>query len=227
MVAPFLMMASMAARQRKELQQAMKDFLNKAKALEKENEAVQKKKAEEEAAAAAATDAAKASGKADISSMDLEKVSLDLDGALLVNGGKEGEEDGSGEDNLLVDVVHVLDKTLPVKKRSRNTEEERRKSHAALASTPSLLWQSSFIPHNYDYSRVIMEGLAWLDQDDKVAQLIGLVEMLLTNGKMVDSFFVINPVTIGGGEERPQGRQGCTNKHDGARWLCQAFRTKH
>ncbi len=64
-----------------------------------------KKKAEEEVAAAAATDAAKAIGKADIDGMDLKEVSLDSDGALLANGGKEGEEDGMGEDNLLVDVV--------------------------------------------------------------------------------------------------------------------------
>ncbi len=123
-VTPFLMAASAAARQRKELQQAMKDSLNKAKAFEKEKETARKKKAQEEAAAAAATNAAKASGTADIDGMDLEEVSLDLDGALLANGGKEGEEDETGEDNLLAGVVRVLDKTTPVKKRSRNTEEE-------------------------------------------------------------------------------------------------------
>jgi hypothetical protein len=102
----------------------MKDSLNKAKALEKEKEAVRKKKAEEEAATAAATDAAKASGKADINGMDLEEVFLDLDRALLANGGKEGEDNGTGEDNSLAEVLRVLDETLPVKKRSRNTEEE-------------------------------------------------------------------------------------------------------
>ncbi len=122
-VMPFSMAASAAARQRKESQQAMKDSLNKAKALEKEKEAAQKKKAEEEAAAAAATDAAKACGTVDINGMDLEEVSLDLDGALLANRGKEGEEDETGEDNLLVGVVCVLDETTPVKKRSRNMEE--------------------------------------------------------------------------------------------------------
>ncbi len=37
--------------------------------------------------------------------------------------------------------------------------------------------------------------------DDKVAQFIGLVETLLTNGRLVDSFFVINPVTIGLGKK--------------------------
>ncbi len=204
-VTPFLMAASAAAWQRKELQQAMKDSLNKAKALEKEKEAARKKKAEEEAVAAAATDAAKASGAADIDGIDLKEVSLDLDGALLANGGKEGEEDGMGEDNRLAGVVHNLDKTTPVKKRSRNTEEEQRKSHAAGALKPLLLRQSSVISHNYGYSRVIMEGSAWLDQDDKAAQFIRLVGMLLTNGKMVDSFFVINLVIIGGGEERTQG----------------------
>ncbi len=71
--------------------------------------------------------------------------------------------------------------------------------HVAVASTPLSLLQSSFILHNFSYLRVIMEGLARLDQDDKVAQFIGLVGTLLTNGRMVDSFFVINPVTIGEG----------------------------
>ncbi len=81
-VKPISMAASVAARQRKESQQAMKDSLNKAKALEKEKEAARKKKAEEEVAAAAATVAAKVSGKVDINGMDLKEVSLDLDGAL-------------------------------------------------------------------------------------------------------------------------------------------------
>ncbi len=88
-----------------------------------------------------------------------------------------------------------------MKKRSRNTEEEQHKSHAAVALTPLLLRQRSFNPHNHGYSRVIMEGSAWLDQDDKAVQFIGLVGTLLTNGKMVDSFFVINLVTIGGGKK--------------------------
>jgi hypothetical protein len=78
-------------------------------------------------------------------------------------------------------------------------EEEQCKSHAVVALTPLLLWQSSFIPHNYGYSRVIMEGSVWLDQDDNAVQFIGLFKMLLMNGKMVDSFFVINLMTIGGG----------------------------
>ncbi len=46
-----------------------------------------------------------------------------------------------------------------------------------------------------------MEGSVWLDQDDNAVQFIGLFKMLLMNGKMVDSFFVINPVTIGGGNK--------------------------
>ncbi len=182
-VTPFSMAASTAAWQRKESQQAMKDSLNKAKALEKEKEAAQEKKAEEEVAAAAATNVANARGMADIDGMDLEEVFLDLDKALLANGGKEGEEDKTGEDNLLAGVVHVLDKTTPVKKRSRNTEEEQRKSHATGALKPPLLWQSSVVPHNYGYPRVIMESSARLDHEDEAAQFIGLVGMLLTNGR--------------------------------------------
>ena len=46
-----------------------------------------------------------------------------------------------------------------------------------------------------------MEGLARLDSDDKVAQFIGLVGVLVTNRKMIDLFFVVNLVIIGGGKK--------------------------
>ncbi len=48
---------------------------------------------------------------------------------------------------------------------------------------------------------MIVEGSARLDGDDKVAQFIGMVGVLLTNGRKIDSFFVVNPVMIGGGKK--------------------------
>jgi hypothetical protein len=48
------------------------------------------------------------------------------------------------------------------------------------------------------YPRVIVEGSAQLESKDKVAQFIGLIGTLLTNGKMVDKHFVLNLVIIGG-----------------------------
>ena len=46
------------------------------------------------------------------------------------------------------------------------------------------------------YPRVIVEGSARLESKDKVVQFIGLIRMLLTNGKMVDWHFVHNPSII-------------------------------
>ena len=48
---------------------------------------------------------------------------------------------------------------------------------------------------------MIVEGSARLDNKDKVAQFIGLVGAVLTNGKLVDLSFVLNPVIIGGGRK--------------------------
>ena len=46
---------------------------------------------------------------------------------------------------------------------------------------------------------MIVEGWARLESDDKVAQFIGLIGVVLMNGKLIDPFFVLNPVIIGGG----------------------------
>ena len=43
--------------------------------------------------------------------------------------------------------------------------------------------------------------MARLEREDKVAQFIGLVRVVLTNGKLVDPFFVLNPMIIGGGRK--------------------------
>ncbi len=113
----------------------------------------------------------------------------------------ETESDEEEEDETLDNVARVLtmEHDSPVRRRSRPVAS--RRTSTVVAATPPTLRQSSFIPHNYGYLRVIVEGSARLDDDDKVAQFIGLVGVLLTNGRMIDSFFVVNPVVIGGGRK--------------------------
>jgi hypothetical protein len=48
---------------------------------------------------------------------------------------------------------------------------------------------------------VIVERSTRLESKEEVAQFIGLIGMLLTNGKMVDQHFVLNPAIIGGGKK--------------------------
>ena len=67
--------------------------------------------------------------------------------------------------------------------------------------SPPALRQSRFAAHKHEHPRVIVEGSAKLDNKDKVAQFIGLVGMVLTNGKLVHISFVLNPVIIGGGRK--------------------------
>jgi hypothetical protein len=59
----------------------------------------------------------------------------------------------------LGDVVRVLDKewALPLKKRSRKVKETSKQSNRVVPAALSM-WQSSFIPHNYMYPRVIVEN---------------------------------------------------------------------
>ena len=111
--------------------------------------------------------------------------------------GSDEDEDEETSDN----VARVLDMetTSPVRKRSRQVVSKR--TSTAVAAKPPALRQSSLIPHNYGYPRVIVEGSARLDGDDKVAQFIGMVGVLLTNGRMIDPFFAVNPVLIGGGKK--------------------------
>ncbi len=69
-------------------------------------------------------------------------------------------------------VARVLDMetTSPVRKRSRQVVLKR--TSTVVAATPPVLRQSSFVPHNYGYPGVIVEGSVRLDGDDKVAQFI-------------------------------------------------------
>ncbi len=183
LVTPFLKAAtSAAARWRREVQQAIKATLQAARAVKTEREEAWKKRMEEEAAAAAEARAARAEIATDIDAL----MGLGID-----------DETKKADSASLGDVVQVLDKdgALLLKKRSRKVEETSKQSNAVVPAASSLQ-QSSFIPHNYMYPRVIVEGSARLESKDKVVQFIGLIRMLLTNGKMVDWHFVHNPSII-------------------------------
>ena len=175
---PFSMAAAGAARRRREMQQALKSSLEMTKATEAAKERERRQK-EEEAKEASARE------------------EIDKEVAALMEIGSDEEEDEESSDN----VARVLDMETesPVRKRSRPVVS--RRTSTVVAATPPVLRQSSFIPHNYGYPRVIVEGSARLDGDDKVAQFIGMVGTLLTNGRMIDPFFVVNPVIIGGGKK--------------------------
>jgi hypothetical protein len=173
---------SAVARQRREAQQPMKASLQVAQAVEMEREEARKKKMEEEAAAAVEARAARA------------EIAKDVNALMDLGSDEEKEEEDAAS---LGEVVWVLDKdgALLLKKRSRKVEETSKQSNAMIPAALSLQ-QSSFIPHNYMYPRVIVEGSTRLESKDKVAQFIGLIGTLLTNGKMVDKHFVLNQVII-------------------------------
>jgi hypothetical protein len=165
---PFLKAAtSAAARWRREAQQVIKATLQVAQAVEMDREEAQKKRIEEEAAAATEARAAKA------------EIAMDVNALMDLGIDDEMEEVDAAS---LGDVVWVLDKdgALPLKKRSRKVEATSKHSNAVVPAASSLR-QSSFIPHNYMYPRVIVEGSARLESKDKVVQFIGLIGMFLTN----------------------------------------------
>ncbi len=155
-----------------------------------EEERKKKLKEEKEAAKAEETEKAAEAAKRAVS----EKELLDL---------MEMEDDESANlEGLVRDLEKETEKANSLqKKRSRNKEDTRTKSYAMATSHTATLRQGSFIPHNYRHPRAIVEGSARLSGEDKVAQFIGLVGTLLTNGKMVDPFFVLNPTIIVGGRK--------------------------
>jgi hypothetical protein len=114
---------------------------------------------------------------------------------------KSLEEEEMNSD--LDEVVRKLDTASPTKKQGRTVggNKGRAKSYAQALAPTGALRPSSFIPYNYSNPRVIIEGSMRLSSDDKVVQFIRLIGILLTNGKMVDPFFVINPIIIGGGKK--------------------------
>ena len=102
-----------------------------------------------------------------------------------------------------------LDKELatPAGKKLRSEELLKTKKAALTgvrkiyATTAMALRPSSFVPQNYTHHRVIIEGSARLVQEDKVKEFLDLAGTTLSNGKMVDRFFVIVLVNMGSGRK--------------------------
>ena len=69
----------------------------------------------------------------------------------------------------------------------------------------SALRMSSFTPLSCHHKRVILEasvrlGVVQDKESDRFAEFLGQIRTLLTNGKIVDKYFVINPVIIEDGK---------------------------
>ena len=200
-VTPFSTAAKGAAMCRmRGAQAAMGKTLTLAQAVEKGREEERKKKREEEAARAAAAATAKAKEKEDRMDMDDEEEEvLEI----------EDEDDDEEEDGSLGEVARNLAKenaTSSGKKRrsgelaksSGTSTVVARKTYAAAATA---LRPSSYVPHEYNHPRVIIEGSARLEADDKVKEFLDLVVTLISNGKIVDNFFAIVPVIMGSGKK--------------------------
>ncbi len=159
-----------------------------------------KKRDEEEAAAAAVAAAAEVARK------ERERTARQSMGILLDDDftmddvSIEGQATGTGASSTLDSITRNLDAEVssPVKKH-RNVEVSGGdgSTYAAVASTGSVLRPSSFTPHDHVHKRVILDCSVRLDQDDKFTQFLGQIAGLITNGKIMDQFFVINPVLLG------------------------------
>ena len=95
----------------------------------------------------------------------------------------ELSEDDKEEGADLEHIVRQLDKSSPVKKRgqtSKDKEATNRSYSQVAAMGMGSLRMSGFIPHKFSNPRVIIEGSVRLTNEDKVAQFIGFIGVLLT-----------------------------------------------
>ena len=123
--------------------------------------------------------------------------SEDFEEVEFMGGG--GGMDGGGLD----DVTRNLEKeggeeSSPVRKR--------RSVEVTPGGAGSSLRMSSFIPHTYRHKRVILDasvrlGLVQDKGSDRFTEFLGQIKTLLSNAKIVDRYFVINPVIIGDGKK--------------------------
>jgi hypothetical protein len=72
-------------------------------------------------------------------------------------------------------------------------------THASVAAGTSALLTSSL--HLHVHKWVIVDCSVCVDQEDKFTQFLGQIATLITNGKIVNQFFVINPVIVGSGKK--------------------------
>jgi hypothetical protein len=127
---------------------------------------------------------------------------LTTDDLLEMDMSEDSEDDESGRD--LGDVARNLEMEgegtgLPMRKR-RSVEV----TPVTTGGAGGALQMSSFIPHTYRNKRVILDASVRLGaaQDrDRFEEFLGQIKTLITNGKIVDKYFVINPVIIEDGRK--------------------------
>lgn len=194
-VTPFSVAATNAAARRlRDSQKALRATTVTARETE------EKKRKEKEAAAEAAR-AAEENRKAEAARKEKERLEEAKNGMDLTDDGASGEDGTEGDMSGLEGVVRNLENEDASPVRKRRSVEVLAPSGGTYAAAASVLRASSFTPHTYVHSRVIIDGSVHLDQDDKFAQFIGQVATLITNGKIVDRFFAINPVVMGAGRK--------------------------
>ena len=154
---------------------------------------------QKEAAKATAAAEAEVAGKED--AMEVEDVGVEGEG-------KEEEQEGDDSDESVV-ITRNLDKEMvtPAGKKCQRGElvktmkDTPRGGTRTRATTTTALHPSSYTSHKHIFPRVITEGSSRLVQEDKVKEFMELIGTLLSNGKMVDRYFAIVSVVMGGGRK--------------------------
>ena len=212
--------ADSAARRMREQQRALRDTLSSSAKTVKEREEEKKKKKQQEekerqerakvAAKAAEEEATKKrfeerTGKKwedatvdDILAMEMD--SDDSDVEMVGEGGRNVDREDLNEVTRNLGTEGDDTTKSPVKKR-QNIEV----SKVTPGGTEgSALRMSSFIPHTYHHKRIILDAsvrLGAAHDKDRFAEFLGQIKALLMNAKIVDKYFVINPVIMGDGKK--------------------------
>ena len=196
---PFTMAAaSGAARRVREQQKALKEALNSSAKTVREREAERQKRKEEEAAAKAAADEKK---KREVG----EKNQTAEDASMEDPMAMEDSEDDEDNDNRggLEEVARNLEREGG----ENDSHMRKRRSIDLSTATPkaTALRMSSYIPHVYRHERVILDASVRMGaqgkETDRFTEFLGQIKTLLSNGKIVDRYFAINPVIMGEGRK--------------------------
>ncbi len=113
--------------------------------------------------------------------------------------GELGRNGGDKED-LLDSITRNLDQEAAYLLRKRRNVEASlaQEGTYASAAAPSMLCSAcSTAAHIHIHKPDIIDFSVRLDQDDNFLQFLGQITTLTRNTKIVDQFFVINPVIIG------------------------------
>ena len=210
---PFTVAAAGAARRMREQQRALKETMNSSAKAVKAREAERMKKQEEEAKAKAAEKAAAKAAEDEARKRETwaRKTGKTLEEATLADlmGMSEDSED-EDEEMKAVDRDDLEEVTRNLEKEGEETTSPVRKRRSVEVSkvtpggTGGALRLSSFIPHTYRHTRVILDASVRLgasQEKDRFEEFLGQIKTLITNGKIVDRYFVINPVIMGDGKK--------------------------